>query len=166
MRSSLVKNRRYRHKGRLLRAFWDFYALENLYSHLSWIYGVNQKKLDYIRELYEKTVYSLFSSACEALERSVRWEIRHGFDMHGMSRQKQEWLKKRILKRFNIKKIPSRHRMPLEMIAFSYNQPKLWNTSYGGAVWGKATEFLIKAKPYVTQHEPNKWAIYLDGIFV
>jgi len=146
-------------------AFWDFYALEYLYSWLSRSYGINQKKLDYIRELYEKTTYGLFRAACDALERSVRWEIRHAFDHIGTHPKKRKEATKQILRIFNLKKVPSRGRMPLEMISLVFSLKKTWLSSFGGKSWADATELLIKAKPYLEQYAPDKWSIYLDGIF-
>ncbi len=161
-RQYLIKKRKNKALSgeRLVRAFYNFYVLNELYFNLAGgleEYGyarsifISGRAEEKIKETALRDIPAFYLAVVDALERSVRSEIRYGLKW-----KKDENLKKAILKAgLSLKAFKSyrRHNIPLDVAKFLFSQEYLYESGYGGLLWAKATEALIEAKKARTYSE-------------
>lgn len=155
----------------LVRAFYDIYALNELYFRLAGgdeDYGYVRNHFGSfraemkIREAYESLIPKFHAAIIDALERSVRSEIRYGtfsyLSKHLLKTSKpvQEHLSRKGLS-FEVYRKSRRTNMPLNMVAEVFSCDRLWATHYGGPPWAKATSTLIEAKKAKTLKDMFFW---------
>lgn len=148
------KNLKYK---QVLRLFFDFYAINDLWSRTVGLeeFGYKEFKIlpfnkqRKIHEFFESVVEEMKFRVVNCLEKSVRDEMRH-FNKCGplahlymttwyYKRKDKEVLK--LIDLYGRKKIL----WPLEAIYKAFYMPG-WDTEFGGKKWAKATKYLINLK--------------------
>lgn len=144
--------------GKIRQLFWDFYALELLMAK-SKDFFQHQR----LENMLRKVTITLLGEQIMALEASVRGEIRYFIKACQTKNGETEACNVSDF----LKSVYGKHSpisMDLATIEAIFHK-SIWDCSYGGKSWGKATRTLIDAKKALEEGNLKDMIFFVDHIF-